>query len=351
MCCSRDAGEGYKKEIAMSVYIIAEAGVNHNGNVETAMHMIETAKRCGCDCIKFQIFRTEELVTREAKRADYQIANMQSAGTQYDMLKKLELQRKDFERLKQHCDEIGIDFMATPFDRESVDILEQIGVKQYKISSGDVTDKGLLQYIAAKRKPMILSTGMCTMEEVEAALQWIKAAGNTQITLLHCTSNYPTPYAEVNMNAMQTLGRTFGYETGYSDHTEGILIPVMAAAMGAVLIEKHFTLDKNMEGPDHKASLAPDELKEMVDAVRNIELAKGDGIKRPAKGELSTREAARKSIVMKTGRQKGDVLSVEDMTVKRPGTGIAPQFMEQLAGKRLRRSLEAESAITWEDVE
>ena len=269
----------------MGVYIIAEAGVNHNGSVELAIEMIDRAKQCGCDCIKFQTFKTENIVTRYAKKANYQVVNTHNEGSQYSMLKELELSFNDFSVIKKYCDEIEIDFMSTPFDMASVDLLEKLGVSVYKISSGDITNKQLLEYVADKKKPMIISTGMCTMDEVKEAVKWIEERGNNQITILHCTSHYPTPYDEVNMNAMQTLNQEFSYNVGYSDHTQGIIIPIMAVCMGATVIEKHFTLDKNMEGPDHRASLDIEELKEMVESIRNVEMAKGNGEKKPSRSE------------------------------------------------------------------
>lgn len=335
----------------MKTYIIAEAGVNHNGDRDTALKMIDEAKKCGCDCIKFQTFRTEDLVTRDAKKAEYQVVNTKNHDSQFQMLKKLELSFEDFKILKEHCDETGIEFMSTPFDCASVDLLEELGVTVYKMSSGDITNKPLLQYVANKRMPIILSTGMCTLEEVREAVEWIEACRNNRITLLHCTSNYPTPYHEVNMNAMMTLEREFPYPAGYSDHTEGIVIPVMAAALGAAVIEKHFTLDKNMEGPDHKASLNCDELAELVNAVRAVEAARGNGRKEPMPGEISTRTVARKSIVLKRAMPKGAVLQEQDLVMKRPGNGISPKYLEHLIGKVLVKDLAEDTLIGWEDIE
>lgn len=334
----------------MGAYIIAEAGVNHNGSLDTALRMVDSAMECGCDCIKFQTYKTESLVTKTAKKADYQIQNTKNEDSQFSMLKALELTQDAFYTLKKYCDNIGIDFMSTPFDYESVDLLEQIGVSVYKMSSGDITNKALLEYVADKHKPVIVSTGMCTMDEVREAVCWIEQRNNRQITLLHCTSNYPTPYNEVNMNAMLSLKQEFIYEVGYSDHTKGIIIPVMAVAMGAAVIEKHFTLDKDMEGPDHKASLDSAELKGMVEAIRNIEAAKGDGVKKPAESELSTRDVARKSIVLNHAMKKGECLSLEDMVIKRPGTGIPPKYINIINGKCLARDVAAEDVLKFEDV-
>lgn len=334
----------------MSVYIIAEAGVNHNGNIHTALQMIDAAKACGCDCVKFQTFKTEALVTKTAKKAAYQVENTRNQDSQYNMLKNLELSYDDFAILKEHCDKVGIDFMSTPFDRESVDVLERLGVQAYKLSSGDITNKPLLEYVADKHKPVILSTGMCTMEEVKDAVEWIEAKKNHQITLLHCTSNYPTPYDEVNMKAMLTLKDSFPYAIGYSDHTKGIIMPIMSVAMGATVLEKHFTLDKQMDGPDHKASLDVQELEDMVAAVRNVEAAKGDGIKQPTASEMSTREVARKSVVVNKTLKKGIILEEEDLSVKRPGTGVAPKYIQEFTGKVLLRDIEEDTLINWDDV-
>jgi N-acetylneuraminate synthase len=335
----------------MNTYIIAEAGVNHNGSLETALQMVDSAKACGCDCIKFQTFKTERLVTKAAKKADYQILNTKNEDSQFLMLKALELTYDDFFKIKKYCDKIEIDFMSTPFDSESVDLLEKLGISIYKMSSGDITNKILLEYVADKHKPIIISTGMCTMEEVREAVRWIEQRNNRQITMLHCTSNYPAPYDEVNMNAMLTLKQEFKYNVGYSDHTKGIAIPVMAVAMGAAVIEKHFTLDKSMEGPDHKASLDIGELKNMVEAIRNVEAAKGDGIKKPTDSEWNTREIARKSIVIKHDMKKGECLSMEDMDIKRPGTGIPPKYIDMVIGKCLVRDVEAEGILKFEDID
>ncbi len=335
----------------MAVYIIAEAGVNHNGDVDIALEMIDKAKECGADCVKFQTYKTDKLVTKKAPKADYQVHNTHNDDSQYSMLKKLELTFDDFRVLKDHCDKVGIDFMSTPFDIDSVDLLDNLGLDEYKMSSGDITNKHLLEYVADKQKPMIISTGMSTMDEVREAVSWIEKRGNNRITLLHCTSNYPAPYDEVNMNAMLTLADAFPYKIGYSDHTNGIIIPIMAAAMGATVLEKHFTLDKNMEGPDHKASIDVAEFKEMVHSVRIIESALGDGIKIPAKSELSTRNVARKSIIARYDLQKGDVIESGDLDIKRPGDGIPPKYIEEIVGRKLKRNVMAEQTLKFEDLE
>lgn len=334
----------------MSVYIIAEAGVNHNGDSECAKKLIQIAKNAGCDCVKFQCFSADKIVTKTAEKAKYQIENTCNDDSQYEMLKKLELSQEVFEELKEYCDDIGIDFLVTPFDEESVDLLEKVGVSSYKVSSGEITNKPLLQYIAQKGKRILLSTGMSTLEEVERAIGWIREMNNKDIVLFHCTSNYPAPYEYVNMKAMLTLVKEFSYPVGYSDHTEGIEITLMAVAYGATIIEKHFTYDKSAEGPDHKASLDPEELKKMVEAIRHIEAAVGDGIKQPMETELSTRTVARKSLVWKKDKQAGDIVEFDDICCKRPGTGISPDKLECIIGKKVTCSCKEDELVNWNDI-
>lgn len=334
----------------MKTFIIAEAGVNHNGDIEIAKKLIYRAKEAGCDCIKFQTFSAENMVTKEAPQAEYQIVNTGKKESQYDMLKSLELDEKSFWLLKQECDKSGIEFMSTPFDEMSVDILERIGVKKYKMSSGDITNKPLLEYVARKEKPIIISTGMSTLQEVKTAVSWLEICGNTNISILHCTSNYPTPYEEVNMGAMQTMIKAFPYPIGYSDHTKGYEIPIMAVSMGACIIEKHFTLNKNMTGPDHKASLDYTELTEMVDKIRNIEKAFGDGEKKPNLSEMLTREVARKSIVMAKGLKAGDIIKREDLAVKRPGNGLLPSEINNIIGKSMVHDIRKDDLLLKSDI-
>lgn len=334
----------------MSVYIIAEAGVNHNGDIRLAKYLVDCAKIAGCNCVKFQTFRTEKLVTKDACKADYQIQNTNNADSQMQMLKGLELTYEEFKELKEYCTQKDIDFLSSPFDEESVDILDDLGVNAFKIPSGEITNKPLLQYIAKKNKRILMSTGMCTMEEVEQAVNWIKQEGNQNIILFHCTSNYPAAYSSVNMNALRAIKERFGYAVGYSDHTKGIEIPLMAVAYGAQYIEKHFTYDKNAMGPDHKASLEPDELGKMVRAIRNIEAAFGDGIKKPTMEEFSTREVARKSLVWSKDMKKGQVIGWKDICCKRPGTGILPEKKEEFIGKTVSRDCTADRLIIEEDV-
>lgn len=334
----------------MGVYIIAEAGVNHNGDLNLAKDMVKEAKRAGCDCIKFQTYHTENLVTSDAPKAEYQVQNTGNGKSQYDMLKNLELTPENFYELSLICQKEEIDFMSTPFDLDSVDVLSHLLVKAYKVSSGDLTNKMLLEYIALKDRPIILSTGMATIEEIKEAVAWIENKGNKKISLLHCTSNYPAPFRDVNMKAMVTMAEQFPYPVGYSDHTKGIEISIMAVAMGAQIIEKHFTLSRELKGPDHKASLEPDEMKDLVNAIRNVEIAFGDGIKTLSDSEINTREVARKSLVTAGDFCQGYILKEGDLLVKRPGTGTAPKFVEDFIGKKLKSNLPKDYLITKDDI-
>lgn len=334
----------------MSVYIIAEAGVNHNGSLKIATQMIDAAKEAGCDCIKFQTFNADKIVTRQAQKAEYQIENTHGSNSQYEMLKQLELSFQDFTKLKSYCEEREIDFLSTPFDEESVDMLEQLNVSQYKISSGELTNKPLIQYVAQNKKRILMSTGMADLEEVREAICWATEMGNKDIILFHCTSNYPAPFCEVNMNSMLTLKNEFKLPMGYSDHTVGNEISYMAVALGAVMIEKHFTLDRNMEGPDHKASLEPHELKALVDGIRKIEVAFGNGVKAPTESEIGTRRAARKSLVFAADFEVGHIIKKQDIICKRPGTGIAPKYMERFLGKSVLRECKRDTLVSYEDI-
>jgi N-acetylneuraminate synthase len=307
-------------------FVIAEVGVNHNGSMEIAKKLVDAAVAAGADAVKFQTFKTEKLVTKNAQKAEYQKQNTKNNGTQFEMLKKLELSYEDHIKIYNYCSKKNIMFLSTPFDFESADLLEKLGVKMYKISSGDVTNLPLLKYIASKKKTMILSTGMSNLGEIEEAVDSIKAEGNDEIILMHCTSNYPARYEDVNLKAINTLKNSFYLPVGYSDHTPGIEIPIAAAALGACVIEKHFTLDKSMEGPDHKASLNPHELTEMVKSIRNIESAIGSGIKKCSLNEENVKVAARKSIVASRDIKKGEIINIEDIDYKRPGSGLAPKY-------------------------
>lgn len=330
-------------------FIIAEAGVNHNGDINIARKLVDAAMEAGADAVKFQSFKAENLVTKKAPKADYQ-KETTGNGNQYEMLKKLELSYGDHVLLKKYCEDKGIMFISTPFDFESVDLLEKLNIPLYKISSGDLTNVPLLKYIAKLNKSMIVSTGMANLGEVEVAVEAIKNAGNNKVTLLHCTSNYPTEYEDVNLNAMITLKNAFNLPIGYSDHTVGVEVPIAAVAMGAKVIEKHFTLDKEMDGPDHKASLNPEELRRMVLSIRNIEKAFGDGIKKCNKSEENTKEVVRKSIVAKSNIRKGEVISHENISFKRPGNGISPIFMDEIIGKVAIEDIDVETLITFSNI-
>ena len=324
--------------------IIAEIGVNHNGNIDTAKKMIEVAKECDADIVKFQTFNTDALTSKFAKMAEYQKKNIGEEKSQKDMLKSLALSYDDFRELADYCKEVGIMFLSTPFDIGSVHFLNSLQ-DIWKIPSGEVTNYPYLVEIAKTKKKLILSTGMCTMDEVEASLKALKDNGATDITLLHCTTDYPTPLESVNLKAMLTLKEKFGCPVGYSDHTKGIEVSVAAVAMGAEVIEKHFTLDRNMPGPDHKASLEPNELKELVDAIRNVEKAIGDGNKKPTESELQNRNVARKSIVALKAIKKGELLSEDNLTTKRPGNGISPMRWNEIIGTSAKRDYEEDELI------
>lgn len=334
----------------MAVYIIGEAGVNHNGSLKTAKQLALCAKQAGCDCVKFQTFRAEKIVTQSAPMAEYQERNTGKKESQFQMLKKLELSYDDFRELYHYCQEIEIDFLSSPFDEESVDFLESLGVKAYKVSSGEITNKPLLEHIAQKGKRIFLSTGMSEIKEVEEALSWIHARGNKDIVLFHCTSNYPAAYESVNMNAMLTMKDKFHCTIGYSDHTAGIEIPIFAVALGAQVIEKHFTYDKNAVGPDHKASLSPDELKTMVECIRHVESAFGNGVKEPSQEELATRNVARKSLVWSHDLPEGHVIRYADIICMRPGTGLAPAEIDDLVGRVTAKKCVGNTLILREDI-
>lgn len=328
----------------MSVYIIAEAGVNHNGSFELACKLVDAAKDAGVDCIKFQTFKSSNLVSHNAQKAEYQ-KDTTGDGSQVDMLKKLELSYDEFLALKNYCDKIGICFLSTPFDFDSIDFLNSIDMPFWKIPSGEVTNLPYLVALAKTGKPVVMSTGMCEMDEIAAAIKVLKENGTKEIKLLHCNTEYPTPFEDVNLKAMQTMRDVFELEVGYSDHTKGIEAPVAAVALGATVIEKHFTLDRNMDGPDHKASLEPDELKAMVSSIRHIEQALGSGDKTPSPSEKKNITVARKSIVAKIDINKGEVLTEDNITVKRPGTGISPMRWHEVIGTKAIRDFQEDELI------
>lgn len=328
------------------VYVIAEAGVNHNGEMNKAIKLIEMAKKAGADAVKFQTFKSEKVISCNAKMAVYQKQNIGKETSQIEMVKELELSYDEFADLKDYCDKIGIVFLSTPFDNDSVDFLSEI-VPFFKIGSGELTNLPFLCHVASKKKPILLSTGMSKLGEVEKALETIKIS-NKDVALLHCTTNYPCPYEEVNLRAMSTLREAFKVPVGYSDHTLGIEIPLAAVAMGARIIEKHFTLDRRLPGPDHKASLEPNELSSMVKSIRNVEAALGDGIKKPNASEYETMTVARKSLVALRSMKAGEVVTVNDIAIKRPGDGLEPSLITIIVGKKLIKDISQDSLFTWE---
>ena len=325
--------------------IIAEAGINHNGSLDLAKKLVDAAYKSGADIVKFQTAKLHSLVTKTAPAAEYQKENLSKELSQAEMLKKLLLPFDDFRELSWYCKKVGIQFLSTPFDLESIDFLEEIGCSFWKIPSGEITNLPYLERLARTEKPILMSTGMCTLEEVKAAVDLLKQNHAGEITLLHCTTQYPVPYAEVNLNAMQTLQKEFGGNVGYSDHTKGIEVPIAAVAMGAAVIEKHFTLDRKMEGPDHKASLEPEELAAMVRAIRNIELAIGNKEKKPSESEKKNIAVARKSIIAARDIKKGEMLTEKNLTTKRPGNGISPMRWYEILGTRASRDFHEDEMI------
>ncbi|MEE9399519.1 MAG: N-acetylneuraminate synthase [Dehalococcoidales bacterium] len=325
--------------------IIAEVGVNHNGDVTLARKLIDVAKDTGADAVKFQTFDAEALVTRNASKAGYQKETTGAEESQFDMLKRLELTEDDFIGLFDYAREQGLVFLSSAFDNGSVELLNRLGVIAFKVPSGEITNFPLLKYIARKKKPVILSTGMSTMSEVEEALEIFRNDGLTDIILLHCVTSYPAEVEEINLKAMTTLRNAFDLPVGLSDHTLGITVPIAAVAMGACIIEKHFTLDKSLPGPDQRASLEPQELKEMVKAIRDVEEALGDGVKRPTEEEEENKLAARRSIVARMDIPEGTIITEEMLTVKRPGTGLEPKYLEKIVGKVAREAIEQGESV------
>ena len=329
--------------------IIAEAGVNHNGSIELAKKLVEKAREAGVDYIKFQTFKASKLVTKAAKQAEYQQKNIGKEGdSQYQMLKKLELSPEEHEILIEYCKELGIKFFSTAFDFDSIEYLHSLNLGLWKIPSGEVTNYPFLKRVAVYNEPTILSTGMCDMDDVRAAVEALYKNGLSKenLILLHCNTEYPTPFEDVNLKAMDALHKEFGVEVGYSDHTKGIEVPIAAVALGATVIEKHFTLDRNMEGPDHKASLEPDELKAMVSAIRNIEKAVGgDGTKHISNSEKKNIVIARKSIVAAFDIKAGELFTEQNLTVKRPGNGISPMRWEEVLGQKAKRNFNENDLI------
>jgi len=331
----------------VSVLIIAEAGVNHNGDVNVALQLCKAAKEAGADIIKFQTFKTELVLTKNAALAEYQARNTGASKTQYEMIKELELDYESFRKIKEYCDQIGIEFLSTPDDVESLNFLvSDLKLRRIKIGSGEITNIPFLRIVGSKRLPIILSTGMATLGEVERAITELEKAGSDDITLLHCTSNYPSPFNEVNLRAIETLRKAFGFNVGYSDHTQGISVPIAAVALGASVIEKHFTLDKSLPGPDHAASINPEELRAMVESIRNIEAALGDGIKKPVQSELDIRKVVRRKIVASKPIRKGTFFASENLTTKRTSDkGLPAEMWDYVIGYPAPRDFAEDEGI------
>ncbi len=331
-------------------FIIAEAGVNHNGDIELAKKLIDAAKEAGADAVKFQTFKAGSIVARDAEKAEYQIAATGNSS-QYEMIQKLELCLDDFRDLKAHAEARGIMFLSTPFDMASSDLLESLDIPAYKMASGEITNIPLLRHVARKGRPVILSTGMAFMDEIKEAIDAMRDEGLREVIVLHCVTSYPAPMNELNLKALLTMMEELDLPIGYSDHSLGILAPVAAIAMGACMIEKHLTLDRTMEGPDHAASLEPDELSEMVNAIRAIESALGNGVKAPSPREKEIMVKVRKSIVASMPIPEGTVLTKDMLAIKRPGNGLQPKELSDLIGMKTTRALDMDEQLGWEDVE
>lgn len=327
------------------VLIIAEAGVNHNGDINIAKKLVDEAVLAGADAVKFQTFKAENLVCRNASKAEYQLDTTDKDETQFDMLKKLELTEKMHVELIDYCKNRDIMFLSTPFDIDSLHYLVNLGLDIIKIPSGEITNYPLLREVGKTKKKVILSSGMSTLNEIKNAKRVLMEFGCKDLIILHCNTEYPTPYQDVNLKAMNTIREELGVRVGYSDHTQGITVPIAAVALGAEVIEKHFTLNRNMIGPDHRASLEPDELKEMIRAIRNVEASLGDGVKKPSESEKKNIKIARKSIVAKCNIAKGALLNGENLTTKRPGTGISPMEWDYVIGQKAKRDFDMDEMI------
>lgn len=325
--------------------IIAEAGVNHNGSVEIAKKICNAAKSSGADVVKFQTWITENIITKNVEKAGYQVVNTKSTESQFDMLKKLELSQDDFREIKEYCESIGITFASTADDKESLDFLIKLGIPFIKVGSGEICNIPYLRYIGSKNLPVILSTGMSSLEDVRISIEALKSGGAQDITLLHCTSSYPCPFSNVNLKAMDTLAKEFNLRVGYSDHTKGIEVAIAAVSRGATVVEKHFTLDCAMEGPDHLSSTEPQDFKKMVEAIRNVEIALGNGIKAPTNEELVTSKVVLKRIVAKTQIKKGTVFSEKNLTIKRAKDGLSAKEWDSVVGNIANRDFEIDEGI------
>ena len=327
------------------VLIIAEAGVNHNGDIELAKKLCLKAKEIGADAVKFQTWITEKIITKDVEQADYQVENTKNNQSQFDMLKSLELSFEQFREIKEYCDGIGILFASTADETVSLDFLVELGIPFIKLGSGEIGNIPYLRYVGSKKMPVILSTGMSTLADVESSIQALREGGAEEITLLHCTTNYPCPYDTVNLRAMDTLSSAFKLPVGYSDHTKGIEVSIAAVARGARVIEKHFTLDTNMEGPDHLASTEPEEFKRMVDSIRNIEVCLGDGVKQPSVDEKSISKVILKKIVAKNNIKKGQVIQANDLCIKRSSSGLPGSFWDYVVGTVANRNYRKDEGI------
>jgi N,N'-diacetyllegionaminate synthase len=331
-------------------FVIAEAGVNHNGSLELALQLVDVAAETGADAVKFQTFKADKLTTAAAKQADYQVRNLGKSESQLAMLQRLELSADDHRAIIERCRDRGILFMSTPFDEDSADFLDELGMPVIKIPSGEVTNLPFLRHLAAKGKPLILSTGMSALGEVESAVETLHAAGNTQIVLLQCVSNYPADPCDVNLRAMHTMATAFGHPVGYSDHTLGIEVSLASVALGACVVEKHFTLDRTLPGPDHLASSEPEEIRRLVDGIRKVEAALGTGRKVAAASEANTASVVRRSIVASRAIPAGQTISRDDLMARRPGTGLSPAMMGQIVGLTARENIPAGELITLKKV-
>ena len=329
-------------------FIIAEAGVNHNGNVAMALRLVDMAAEAGADAVKFQTFHADKVVSVLAPLAEYQELNMEDRGSQLEMLRRLELSEEEHDRIRQHCVARGIMFLSTPFDEDSTDYLERAGVPAFKVGSGDLTNLPLLMHIGRKGRPMIVSTGMADMDEVRAAVDCLRGVGNPAIILLHCVSNYPADPADANLRAMLAMARAFAVPVGFSDHTQGSEVALAAVALGACVIEKHFTLDRNLPGPDHRASMEPTEFAALVQGILKIESALGDGVKRAAASERSMAKVARRSLVAEQDIPAGTTVTLSMIGIKRPGTGLSPQMRGRVVGRRARVDIPAGTLLSWD---
>ncbi|MBD3211401.1 MAG: N-acetylneuraminate synthase [Candidatus Lokiarchaeota archaeon] len=340
------------KEISnnSSILLIAEVGVNHNGKIENAMKLIDHASRLNIDAIKFQTFHADKLILKNIGKAKYQKRNINDKESFYKMIKKYELTNKEFRLIKQYCDKKKIIFLSTPFDKQSVDLLEELDVSAYKIGSGDLDNYPLIRYICSKNKPILLSTGMSTLRDVKESLTFIKKNGIKKIVVLQCTSNYPAKFININLNVIDKYKQEFKNEIiGFSDHSIGIICSLGAAAKGAKVIEKHFTLNKSMEGPDHKASMNPKEMKDWSKKIRILELALGESKKEISNNEKGVLKIARKSIICASKLEKGTIIKEEDLVIKRPGTGISPRYFQDVVGRRTNKKLYKDSILKWDD--